>query len=104
VRPIRFDPGAAQELSDALDWYAERGPGLPIRLVEELDAALEQVSHHPDRFAALAIPRVEPPLRRVLLRRFPYAVIYCALSDEIRIVALAHASRRPLYWSDRLDE
>jgi hypothetical protein len=35
------------------------------------------------------------------MRRFPYSLIYAALVDEIRILAVAHHSRRPGYWRDR---
>lgn len=104
MRQVRFDPGAANELSDALAWYAEHGPELPFRLLEEIDTALEQIVQHPQRFTALREPSVEPPLRRALLRRFPYAVVFCLLRDEIRVIAVAHARRRPLYWVDRLVE
>lgn len=40
--------------------------------------------------------------RRVLLRRFPYMVIYRALEDRVLVVAFAHAKRRPAYWTDRV--
>jgi toxin ParE1/3/4 len=39
--------------------------------------------------------------RRVLMRRFPFALIYAVVDDEVRILAVAHASRRPGYWSER---
>jgi hypothetical protein len=39
--------------------------------------------------------------RRVLVRRFPYFVIYREWSDRLEIVAVAHQSRRPGYWRSR---
>jgi plasmid stabilization system protein ParE len=39
--------------------------------------------------------------RRYLLRRFPYGIIYQATDEELRIVAVAHHSRRPGYWAKR---
>jgi toxin ParE1/3/4 len=40
--------------------------------------------------------------RRVLLGRFPYAVVYREIAhDEIEIVAISHLKRRPGYWSRR---
>ncbi len=41
-------------------------------------------------------------VRRVLARRFPYSVVYIELSDEIRVLAIAHGSKRPAYWRGRL--
>ena len=36
------------------------------------------------------------------LPRFPYAVIFMDLGTEIRVLAVAHAKRRPGYWLDRV--
>jgi len=35
------------------------------------------------------------------LTRFPYSLIYTESGDEIRILAVAHHSRRPGYWRGR---
>jgi len=39
-----------------------------------------------------------------LLPRFPYAMIFMDLGTEIRVLAVAHAKRRPGYWLDRVEE
>jgi hypothetical protein len=36
-----------------------------------------------------------------MLPRFPYGVVFVELTKEVRIVAVAHAKRRPGYWLDR---
>jgi hypothetical protein len=38
----------------------------------------------------------------MVLRRFPYAVVFLELETEIRILAFAHKRRRPAYWQQRL--
>ncbi len=43
-------------------------------------------------------------IRRARLSRFPYAVIFMALGTEIRVLAVAHAKRRPGYGLDRVDK
>lgn len=40
-------------------------------------------------------------LRRALLSRFPFSLIYSSESDAILIVAVAHQKRRPDYWRKR---
>jgi hypothetical protein len=40
----------------------------------------------------------EAAIRRVLLRRFPYAVMYSVRRDEIKVLAIANLKRRPFYW------
>lgn len=41
-------------------------------------------------------------VRRCLLNRFPYLVIFDNRPEEVLVVAIAHVRRRPLYWLDRL--
>jgi hypothetical protein len=36
------------------------------------------------------------------LDRFPYLILYLDYPDRIRILALAHTSRRPGYWKTRI--
>jgi hypothetical protein len=42
-------------------------------------------------------------VRRILLERFPYAVIVLCRPEETVVVAVAHTRRRPLYWLERLN-
>ena len=40
-------------------------------------------------------------VRKMRVARFPYAVLYSIVSDQIRVIAVAHDRRRPFYWSGR---
>ena len=39
--------------------------------------------------------------QRVLLRRFPFFLVYRVRDERVEIVAVAHARRRPGYWRRR---
>ena len=39
--------------------------------------------------------------RRFPLRRFPYSIIYYTRGEELRVIAIAHHSRRPSFWVGR---
>ncbi len=41
-------------------------------------------------------------VRRKVLARFPYSLLYLEGPDYIRIVAVMHHRRRPGYWVERL--
>jgi hypothetical protein len=41
-------------------------------------------------------------VRRALLARFPYALVFLILEEGVRILAVAHAKRRPGYWLGRV--
>ena len=40
---------------------------------------------------------VDDDVRRLMLRRFPYALLYRLSRDEIRVLAVMNLRRRPLY-------
>lgn len=42
--------------------------------------------------------RADQIYRRLVLKRFPFNIIYRILSDEIRVIAVAHQNRKPGYW------
>ncbi len=44
---------------------------------------------------------VRPGIRKILLRRFPYKLIYSVTNDAVYIIAVAHGHREPDYWSGR---
>ena len=43
-------------------------------------------------------------VRRVLLRRFPYKVIYRLVKEKIVVEAVMHTRREPEAWKSRLEE
>lgn len=96
--PVEFHPDAVSEARSARVWYEERNPATAAAFVDELDRAIEQISNFPERWTKFI-----HGTRHYLFRRFPYVVVYRQMTDAIQIVAVAHAKRKPGYWSDRLD-
>ena len=45
---------------------------------------------------------IEPEIRRCLVDRFPYALIYGIEDQTIIVIAVAHTRRDPHYWMDRV--
>jgi len=43
-------------------------------------------------------PIVEDELRRHLVRKFPFGILYRIEPEKIVIIAVAHLRRRPGYW------
>lgn len=90
---IRFRPQARQEVLDAADWHRQRLPGLDREFLLAVDAAVMAAASRP-----LALPAVEDTLRRVLVKRFPYTVIFDVLADELVVLAVFHRRRQPVSW------
>jgi plasmid stabilization system protein ParE len=98
VKPLRlrFHPAAVDEAEAALAWYAERSAQAASRFLAELERVFGEVSKAPEQW-----PQFEGPARRMLLRHFPYAVIYRVAGDAVEVLAVAHGRRRPAYWKKR---
>ena len=100
--PIRFDREASDELEAAAVWYERQGPGLGEEFLHSVGEVLERIRSFPEIGGLHPHVHHELSVRRVLVRRFPYSVVYLELGDEIRILAIAHLKRRPGYWTGRV--
>jgi plasmid stabilization system protein ParE len=83
-------------LREAL-WYDRQRPRLGDELLDEITRAIALLKQFPE-----SAPAIGGDYRRLLIRRFPFGMIYRIDGDEIIIVAVAHSSRKPNYWSKRL--
>lgn len=92
----RFLPRAREELAAAVAFYEAESPGLGHDLAREARRLCSRVVESP-----LAGVEIRPGIRRRLLRRFPYAILYGHDGDDILIIAFAHQRRRPRYWPNR---
>jgi plasmid stabilization system protein ParE len=95
-RQLSFNALAAQELREATTFYSKESPALGQAFLEEVARALNQLREFPH-----SCPLLSRTVRKKVLRRFPYNVLYSVRSEEIRILAIAHQKRRPFYWRDR---
>ncbi len=91
-----FRPKASEEITEAAAWYEVRSAGLSAEFLHALDAAVASAERNP-----LLHPIVHGRLRRVLLRRFPYSLIYSCSDAEIVFVACAHWRQSPRRWRSR---
>ena len=99
---LRILPEADGEVITAAEWYDARRPGLGDEFLDEVEQAYQAFRLQALAGAPLEYYSGRHVIRRVLLRRFPYAVIALVRDTEILIVAVAHTHRRPLYWAARL--
>jgi len=94
---VRFLKPAQLEVDDAFVWYDSQSHGLGTQFLDDLDRAVRRILAYP-----LASKKIEEGLRRCLLSRFPYGIIYGIDSETVIIIAVAHLHRQPRYWIDRL--
>ena len=87
---------AEQEYEAAVGWYFERSQQAATKFEIAFEYALASIKANPDLY-----PKCDEHHRFCRLRRYPYSVIYRVDSDQIRVIAVAHSSRMPGYWSGR---
>jgi len=96
-KTFRIRSEAREEIDTAFDWYYRRSPEAAYAFLAEIIASLAQIASHPQLY-----PSFTKNTHRRILERFPYSVIFQEREDDILVVALAHAKRRPNYWTHRL--
>ena len=87
---------ADRELNEAAQYYELESPGLGSSFLKEVDRCLQSIEEHPEAGVIL-----RGSVRRRLLRRFPYALLYKIKPSSIRILAVMNLKRRPTYWVGR---
>jgi toxin ParE2 len=97
MMPFIALPEAQQELDEAIAFYEQRVPGLGLSFLSAVQAAFAEICEYPK-----SCPEVRGPIRRKLIRRFPYGVLFRVDEAEIVVIAIAHLRRRPGYWADRI--
>lgn len=99
---LRLLPEAVAEANAAALWYDKQRLGLGEEFMGELQSALATIRESSHGMAVLECDSGSQEIRRHLLKRFPYMVVFAHHEEECLIVAVAHTRRRPLYWSNRL--
>ncbi len=92
-----FHPEADEEFVEAVAYYEECEPGLGLDFAREVSATIENALDYPS-----AWPEIEDEIRRCLVHRFPYGVLYSIEPHGIFILAVMHLHRHPDYWKHRL--
>lgn len=90
---ITFSEEAEREISESQDWYESCAQGLGLEFVRAVEVAVGLTTQNP-----LAHPKLEKDYRHVILRKFPYSIIYLPFDTEIFIVSCFHHKRKPLSW------
>lgn len=96
MKAIEFHPGAQADYDESLDWYAARSALAARTFADAVDKSLRRIQRNPEQF-----PAVDGLHRETTLRRFPFRIVFRLTDEQVVIVALAHAKRRPEYWRDR---
>jgi hypothetical protein len=93
---VDFHPAATEELEISAAWYAQRSLDAARGFAIEVDAALKKIESDPLRF-----PLIDQRHQACGIDRYPFQIVFRSDGARIYVVAIAHAKRRPNYWSER---
>ena len=93
---VTFHEDARTEFDVAAGFYNMERAGLGLAFVHEVERAVARACDYP-----ASCPILRGRVRTMRVHSFPYAVLYSAVDERIRVLAVAHDHRRPFYWSGR---
>ena len=97
MKLVRFLRPAELEMLEAAMFYEQKAPGLGDDFLGKIDSAVHDIGMNPRHW-----PVVRFDIRRRLIHRFPYGLLYREDPEEIVIPATMHLRRHPDYRLDRL--
>ena len=95
--PINFLPAVEEDAINGYAWYEGRAKGLGEEFLRVFYATATNISRNP-----FIYQKVYKDFRRVLLRRFPYALYFLVKEEEIIIYGLFHCARDPRFLETEL--
>jgi hypothetical protein len=96
VKLLQVSEPASLELTEAVRWYEERRSGWGAKLFDAVSQTFEVIEQFQESGA-----RRRATARQLPVRGFPFLVVYRIRPDDVYVVAVAHAKRRPGYWISR---
>lgn len=93
---VRIRPEAELDLQEAYSYFEQCRLGLGADFIECVQNALAKVLENHEHY-----PIVHKSIRRILVRRFPFAVFFTEIDDIIVVFAVLHCAREPGTWRAR---
>lgn len=87
---------AERDFIESLCWCAERDVTAANDFDQKFQRVVSELEIDPERF-----PLYDDPYRFILMCRFPFRVIFRVDADDVIIMAVAHSSRSPDFWTRR---
>jgi plasmid stabilization system protein ParE len=87
---IAVKPGAEDDIDHAYNWYEDQRKGLGKEFLAELEVYYKKLEQQPMVFG-----KASKNYRQVVLRKFPYIILFEISKTEVIIFAVFHKSRNP---------
>ena len=94
---ILFHKLAGKEFLEVRDYYDDLVFGLGEKFVTEVERCLNIITTNP-----LAYPVTKQNVRKAVIIKFPFSILYRVDGNVIYILAVMHQKRNPKYWAERI--
>jgi plasmid stabilization system protein ParE len=94
---LLFDSLAKREYEDAFEYHEAQEEGLGEKFRIAVWEAIAILERYPE-----IGEEVRPGIHKILMRRFPYKLIYSIEDNTLYVIAVAHSHREPDYWLNRV--
>ncbi len=91
-----FHPEAEAEFNDSIEYYEACEQRLGYDFSIEVFDCIQKIVNFPT-----AWPLIEEDIRRCLVNRFPFGIIYSMEQTGVLVLAVMHLRRHPDYWKNR---
>jgi mRNA-degrading endonuclease RelE of RelBE toxin-antitoxin system len=85
---------AKKETADAVFYYENAQPGLGLAFLKEIENKYDAISKNPFAYGYIDNKNL---VRDVLVKRFPFVIIYKVESDSVVILSVHHTHKIPKY-------
>jgi len=96
---ISFTDDAKGDINDAYNYYEEIRSNLGEEFLDEVDETVANITTNAKMYA-----KIYGHVRRAVLNRFPYAVLYVIRDVEVTIFAVFNTYKNPKKWEKRANE
>ena len=87
---VKLHLKAQEDLDEALDYYTSIDQSLKNKFINDLDLTFGKIKKYPKLY-----PYETLTTQKVLLKKFPYIVLYEHFENVIMVLAIFHIKRHP---------
>ena len=87
---------AENDIRDAYEWYEDKQENLGKSFMLDVELTLDRIEENSELYEL-----VFESTRRVLCRRFPYAIYFVVDNFNVVVIAVLHQRRRSSVWQSR---
>jgi plasmid stabilization system protein ParE len=94
---VRFHPAAVDDLTRAMRYYEQHQLGLGQKLRNEVLASIQRIGENPQVY-----PLIRKDLRRCLVHRFPFSIVYRIENQpSVLVLVIRHHRQDPSHGAAR---